>query len=822
MPPSTRREVRLSASLPDPSASHTPLKSIESSRSGYFLVPNMEAILENFEQFKRKHISQNREVIKTNALAQQRIRELETRIQVLEAEKVEQALAMLPMKAQLSRLQHALASIHSGWAAIGQGLASTSSDMGKDLLQETQPSVLHPVSNRVAIDRNPNAISVVKSIAKPPEIHLQSLAEDDELFATSNRPSFGKAEDDHKSWETPLSDVKDYLTSGPSRSSGFVLDIGGAPSPMGSPGLPMDIGDAFLDASRSNQATWLPTQISTDGSPAEISQQAQEDRTLARRSGRKSGRRQSGLLLQTAAQPLNEHLTMPASEAVSQLSDADDKGWAQSNTSSQQIYSAAASRSLSPVGETALQDLTNSTSLRPSESKPAARKARRQTIEPSVRTKRSSMEDLPVKPPVTPGGRKRKTPAMDSSEPMPIPPFAHTTSGTHGEAYDADHDPQTGRTRRIRKSVNYALPKLNTKMRKPDPNELVPATTPQRSALGTPVTAEVAKTGDLSDLRRQHEASASRMSPAERISLARDQGSPTRSAERKRMYDEDGNGQEGLADQADLFEIRRRDFSSARSAPQHFPAAMYYGKTLDPDSSDDDDTNSRATSTGDLDELASMEGALSDFSTSDDGAQVLTPRAGPPSSSLSAQLLSSSSDSMYTCPPAGHESASRKVILNRKATSGAPKPASLEQPNKKVPANVQLKQTAKRAELTSRAATTQPSDSGTSLAAGMKPKQRPFDAGLPDARGLSSKDAQASTTERPKTLPGTAQASNHLAASKASSDVGNRPVGTSASQRGALHSVLTNQTRPPQGTPRVGTKSLPAASTPFFKSTSRF
>ncbi|PWN31144.1 heavy metal translocatin [Jaminaea rosea] len=47
----------------------------------------MDYVLEHLEQFKRKHIAQNRDVIKSNAFLQIRIRELEERIQQLEAER---------------------------------------------------------------------------------------------------------------------------------------------------------------------------------------------------------------------------------------------------------------------------------------------------------------------------------------------------------------------------------------------------------------------------------------------------------------------------------------------------------------------------------------------------------------------------------------------------------------------------------------------------------------------------------------------------------------------------------------------------------------
>lgn len=128
MPPSTRREVRLSASLPDNMTHAGGTQPSDQSRSANLFMPNIESILENFELFKRKHISQNREIIKANAVHQLRIRELENRIQTLEAEKAEARLHTVGLEATVSHLHHAMASIYAGWHLIGKGFANSTSD----------------------------------------------------------------------------------------------------------------------------------------------------------------------------------------------------------------------------------------------------------------------------------------------------------------------------------------------------------------------------------------------------------------------------------------------------------------------------------------------------------------------------------------------------------------------------------------------------------------------------------------------------------------------------------------------------------------------
>jgi hypothetical protein len=113
--------------------------------------------------------------------------------------------------------------------------------------------------------------------------------------------------------------------------------------------------------------------------------------------------------------------------------------------------------------------------------------------------------------------RKRKEPASAvSSEPVPN---------------EEDSGAPAGRSRRASSrsrgsTVNYALPKLNTKMRKPDPSDRIPAphsgderassadegdatVRSRKKAIGS-----VASSGDLSDIRRQHEDAAAQRDAA--------------------------------------------------------------------------------------------------------------------------------------------------------------------------------------------------------------------------------------------------------------------------------------------------------------------
>ncbi len=306
MPPATRREVRLSASLPSPAYQDASSHTIEPSRSATFLMPNMECILENFEHFKRKHISQNREIIKQNATLNLRIRELENRILTLEDEKAQFEIATVGFKAQISQLRHAIGCIHAGWEAIGRGLTLSA---GRPYsIHDADPSSHLPPSSRIAVEPNPNAKSVVCSVARAPESHISSLEEE----ALRARSSFVHTNDEYKDeWQHHYDTMREAQVKG-SRSQGISsLDVDGAPSPMGSPELPINIEDAIAAAaSRPNSYNWsipdLPGPPSSSSAPYEMPSSAAEDfdpghninSQSLRRSGRKSSRRQSGYLPQ--------------------------------------------------------------------------------------------------------------------------------------------------------------------------------------------------------------------------------------------------------------------------------------------------------------------------------------------------------------------------------------------------------------------------------------------------------------------------------------------------------------------------------------------
>ncbi|SJX64746.1 uncharacterized protein SRS1_15563 [Sporisorium reilianum f. sp. reilianum] len=940
MPPATRREVRLSASLPDPTSQNGTTHSIESSRSATMLIPNMESILENFEQFKRKHISQNREIIKANALNQLRIRELENRIQLLEAEKIQKEMDTVTLTAQVSQLHHAIGTIHAGWEAIGRGLTLSAGHSKQSIGLAPLPT-----SNRVTVEPNPNSATIVRSVAKPPEGHLDSLkeehsdTEDEERSHTPLVTFNGRLapvlanEGFHDEWQhhfqamraaqskrTPQAD-----SHGSTNGATSVLDMDGAPSPMGSPELPMDLEHVIAAAtSRSAAHHWSLPGVTPPHPVSEMPLLMQSDdsiRQSLRRSGRKSSRRQSGYFSQNdinesyAAHPSSESASIRSSPAPS------SEPYLPSDTNSETmdgvlVYRGADQapvyRALSqPPASSTLADITNGgypspSSLRDHAASQLDANAKLADAAPR-RARNTSSDDVPAShvqhtgtsPGIsqtqvrTPGGRKRKVPNHEPQDPMPTPArlfsaaIDATPSAPVSTLIDEEHGSLTGRTRRVRKSINYALPKLNTKMRKPDPIDLVPASTPHRSNRTTPASARgmIGSTGNLSDIRRLHEAAALRQSPAERASHMRSKGSPSHP-----NGDASHSVDDGGVRMADLFEIRQG--ASHHMAPNMSSkttsgaAHAFWNADGTNDTSDDD---SRVTSNADLGELAELEAAMSDLCAADEvPQQVDTPRVVQssmwPSRSSAQMSASSSTDSMVSrsSSTASNATAARRPSLRRKTTtlpsrsrqssaeqamqaeiasgpdsaptvddvrqgsevgtgptkSAAVQPTPITETAKTSASARKLsdaKKDSERARPGSAASSSTEIGNGrpplsAGLAAGMKPKQRPASAGaaLLSSRSASASSSLSSSVDRPRTFSGTTAARAGLALSSASSSSSSSlsrstSSASSSTQRTSLHSALTSQTKatPGQMTPRIGAKGLPVSATPSSKESPR-
>ncbi len=163
-------------------------------------------ITSSYSTVKRKHIAQNRDIIKNNALAQLRIRELETRLHELEAERSDLAHERICMRAQAERYEHQLRCVQVGLqiagqaidnpqgvlelgkglglgAGLGSGVQSHRRGRGKRGVVQGQWQQLlppHPSvapSQRISLKDSRLPPGVVRSVACAPPARLHGLAE---------------------------------------------------------------------------------------------------------------------------------------------------------------------------------------------------------------------------------------------------------------------------------------------------------------------------------------------------------------------------------------------------------------------------------------------------------------------------------------------------------------------------------------------------------------------------------------------------------------------------------------------------------------------
>lgn len=377
----------------------------------------------------------------------------------LEGERAEKNLEMIRIRANMDRVERATRSVVRGWELVGAGLSAMAAIDGFNVAEQSKraadreakeilatPQVKQ--SSRIVLDPHALPGGVARSVARAPELLLNNLVEEE---------SRELKEDDSEEGISTI-EVEETMT--------LLEDVTASPS--------IDrvvVREAQVDGNdrHGKQEQWI---IEKSASPVE-ERQASTSTAQYTTSPSHSERVEGASRLQRAASA--ESLSSFADDEEIQLSDDMDE-----------------------VGE---DDILQSL-LR--DQKEAA-----------------MQENRPTK------SRRKRGPTLS---PDPSDPISRCSqeSGNHSSS-DGEY-PQTTRSSRRssardRKSVNYALPKLNTKMRKPDPADLIPAqggegrkggdseadinnsngeATPKRTLKGG---SEVASTGNLRELRRQHQSS---------------------------------------------------------------------------------------------------------------------------------------------------------------------------------------------------------------------------------------------------------------------------------------------------------------------------
>lgn len=419
---------------------------------------NLDHILEHFNQFKRKHITQNRDIIKTNALAQLRIKELEEKVLGLEAEKTQIELERHRMKARLERAEKAVICIRQGWQLIGAGMAAVASIDGFEnvtteqqqnvtpssaliaLQQHQQKSHIRP-SVRVVLDPNALPGGVARNVARPPEADLADLAEEESMEMEEQDQVANEYTFDQHQGQITLEEPE-----------------------------PIDDGDS------DNGEMGDPVSFAGDGEDT-VRLQTDLNDTVPHIHEEDFRQEHDAPLTQSdleTEQQSNFHLDLPSSTNGQR-----DRG-IQRMTSMDSLSSFADDEEI----ELSTDDEGGQISI-----------PNRAPTPVSNGSARSQNGSARVKTP-----RKRKTPSSPDDARGPLSSISASSSTTdlrqhdiisasqsEAEMDDENSSSSSNGTRasrrssvRDRKSINYALPKLNTKMRKPDPADLIPAIGSQR------------------------------------------------------------------------------------------------------------------------------------------------------------------------------------------------------------------------------------------------------------------------------------------------------------------------------------------------------
>lgn len=440
-------------------------------------------------------------------MAQLRIKELEEKVLSLEAERSEKNLDLIRIQARLDRAEKAALCVRKGWQFVGAGIAALSNIEGFDelakndgqnatgitgrracsaddaLLPLQPPSAHLRPSARISLDPNVLPGGVARNVARPPEADLGDVAEENSIEVDHSRHNGSAMMGGEETREE--------------------LDEEDADSDHGE-------GDAISFSADGEDTIRLQTDVS-NGAPLVPEQDSTQE--LARS-------RADDSLLAASAPPAttqasryadvsngNAHHQLHRMTSIDSLSSFADEEEIELSTDDEQ--------SISALNRSTLTSLRAPSAL----------------SEPQSEDRCRSKEMRKRKTPNSPGDLRQAHSA------------ASTPSKQEAQDWQSEGDSPQGShlsrrsSMRDRKSVNYALPKLNTKMRKPDPVDLVPAERSEarrsehtRSGSAAEDTSsadedsrrrslkgkhEVASTGNLREIRKRHQQRSAHQSAPE-------------------------------------------------------------------------------------------------------------------------------------------------------------------------------------------------------------------------------------------------------------------------------------------------------------------
>lgn len=493
---------------------------------------------------KRKHISQNRDIIKSNAFLQIRIRDLETRIQHLEAERHGDRALICQLQSELHRLSWQKGvNAKRVWMELGKSMgfldpravpsssASPSASVGPSTLAlpaAENPSwamppgfpggSFHPHTtsqpSRITLDPDALPPGIVRSVARPPALGIDEIAETETEAEEGSGPIIDRAAFDDM-------DIRD---DSPVSTSMFyppltTLDTDGAPSPLPSPALEEGM---FAQQSTVTQA-WH--RFLADGSSDFAATSAAAESTSSGKARPKKSETMKGKRVAPSRRQSGLHAA--ANSADSEPPSADEVDVAPKPAARARRVAVDASKKGGMVSTDEDDEMVDvDTALEPTTERAPS------PVQPIA----APVKDVSMSPPTS---RKRKPSSPKSAAAHAVRPSTPDTAATeaphtysdhmeesedHAEAAEAAEPVYPARMSRrssvrARASVNYTLPKLNTKMRKPDPEDLKPAmgttivrtsvtpsaTSSSRSTPAASAKAESPINGDLNELKRERQ-----------------------------------------------------------------------------------------------------------------------------------------------------------------------------------------------------------------------------------------------------------------------------------------------------------------------------
>lgn len=416
---------------------------------------------------KRKHITQNRDIIKTNALAQLRIKELEDKVLQMEGERAEKNLEMIRIRANMDRVERASKSMMRGWQLVGAGLAALTSIEGlriaepSDRVEQEAKDILRgdanqqqKQGNRITLDPHALPAGVARSVSRPPEARLVNLVEED-----SRELTIRDRDDEEEGIDTVV-----FTEEGNGTLDETTRSV------LGDETIRLEV------EKRSPEV--IKTGVKRKSPSAEISQSAPSRPPI------QEIRPDTSLLTPSYGQSQLRH-----SASIDSLSSFADEEEVQLS-----------------------DDLCEEDEIIPPSAPISKSKHSSDHVEERRFTKPLKRRESTMSP-----DRSNETRATTPSE-------LQILSSSDGDSPQVTRSSRRS-SARDRKSINYALPKLNTKMRKPDPGDMIPAQngeirrketssggegsggsideTPRRALRGG---NEVASTGNLREIAMQHQS----------------------------------------------------------------------------------------------------------------------------------------------------------------------------------------------------------------------------------------------------------------------------------------------------------------------------